>query len=98
LPECTKNENSPECKFAKHKQEIGKLGLPLGWDDSAIDKYLKRPSNWTGNDSWLQQFYWHWLGWLITALAVSLGAPFWFDMLNKFIRIRSTIKPQEKIL
>lgn len=28
------------------------------------------------------------LGWLITALAITLGAPFWFDLLQKFIRIR----------
>ena len=35
-------------------------------------------------------------GWLITALAVMLGAPFWFDVLNKFMVIRSTVKPREK--
>jgi hypothetical protein len=35
-------------------------------------------------------------GWLITALAISLGAPFWFDTLNKFMVVRSTVKPQEK--
>jgi hypothetical protein len=28
------------------------------------------------------------VGWLITAVALTLGAPFWFDMLNKFINIR----------
>jgi hypothetical protein len=38
----------------------------------------------------------HFLGWLLTALAVSLGAPFWFDMLNKIIVVRSTVKPKEK--
>jgi hypothetical protein len=38
----------------------------------------------------------HWLGWLITVLAISLGAPFWFDLLNKFMVIRSTVKPSEK--
>ena len=38
----------------------------------------------------------HFLGWLLTALAVSMGAPFWFDLLNKFIVIRSTVKPKEK--
>jgi len=37
-------------------------------------------------------------GWLITACAVSLGAPLWFDMLNKVIVVRSTIKPHEKSL
>jgi hypothetical protein len=35
-------------------------------------------------------------GWLVTAIAVSLGAPFWFDLLNKFMVIRSTVKPYEK--
>jgi hypothetical protein len=35
-------------------------------------------------------------GWLITTLALSLGAPFWFDTLNKFMVVRSTIKPSEK--
>ena len=36
------------------------------------------------------------LGILITACAVSLGAPFWFDTLNKIIVVRSTVKPKEK--
>jgi hypothetical protein len=35
-------------------------------------------------------------GWLMTALAISLGAPFWFDTLNRFMVVRSTVKPQEK--
>lgn len=30
------------------------------------------------------------LGWLLTAMAVSLGAPFWFDMLGKLINLRSS--------
>jgi len=30
------------------------------------------------------------LGWLITALALSLGAPFWFDLLNKLMKLRSS--------
>ena len=29
------------------------------------------------------------VGWLITALAGMLGAPFWFDLLNKLINIRN---------
>jgi hypothetical protein len=35
-------------------------------------------------------------GILITAFAVTLGAPFWFDALNKMMVIRSTVKPHEK--
>ena len=36
------------------------------------------------------------LGWLLTACAASLGAPFWFDLLNKVAFVRSSIKPGEK--
>lgn len=35
------------------------------------------------------------VGWLLTTLAVSLGAPFWFDMLNKVINLRGTTKPSQ---
>ena len=28
------------------------------------------------------------VGFLITALAISLGAPFWFDLLNRFVNLR----------
>lgn len=39
----------------------------------------------------------HIAGWLFTALAASLGAPFWFDLLNKFMNIRAAGKsPAEK--
>ena len=30
------------------------------------------------------------VGWLITALAISLGSPFWFDALSKLARLRTT--------
>ena len=32
----------------------------------------------------------------MTGFAISQGAPFWFDVLNKFMVIRSTVKPSEK--
>jgi len=34
------------------------------------------------------------VGWLITALAISLGAPFWFDMLNKLMKLRGSVEPK----
>jgi hypothetical protein len=30
------------------------------------------------------------LGWMITAIAISMGAPFWFDLLKKIINVRNT--------
>ena len=36
------------------------------------------------------------LGWLVTAFGLSFGAQFSFDLLNKMMVIRSTVKPHEK--
>ncbi|OJJ14073.1 hypothetical protein BKI52_44630 [marine bacterium AO1-C] len=33
------------------------------------------------------------LGWFVTAAAVSLGAPFWYDVFNKVLNIRKSIAP-----
>lgn len=38
----------------------------------------------------------HFLGWLVTTLAISLGAPFWFDVLNRFVNIRASGKAPEE--
>jgi hypothetical protein len=50
--------------------------------------------------SWWNLIQHQFLGWLITAIAVSLGAPFWFDVVNKFVRLRTggnmgTTKPEK---
>jgi hypothetical protein len=59
------------------------LPLPIGWPP--------RPA-----PHGLLEYIMLFLGWVITALAVSLGGPFWFDVLNKFMVIRATVKPKEK--
>jgi len=59
-------------------------GLPLGWD--ARD----------GQDPWDGRPWWSKLiGLLMTTIAVSLGAPFWFDLMGKLVNLRfSSPKPQ----
>ena len=67
--------------------------LPVGWHYSLAEYryHVTHPDEWQLIHI-LQQI----AGWIITALALSLGAPFWFDLLNKFMVVRSTVKPQEK--
>lgn len=36
-------------------------------------------------------------GWLITAFAVTLGAPFWFDILSKIMNVRSSFKRKDAL-
>jgi hypothetical protein len=94
-----------DVRYATARAALDSLRLPIGWDDVE----LVRP--WTtrqvvnafgapstvveGRGLWLHVFE-PLVGWLITALAAMLGAPFWFDVLNKVMVIRSTVKPHEK--
>ena|SRR5436309_9859079 len=45
----------------------------------------------------LKWFLMHLLGWLLSMFAISLGAPFWFDVLNRFMNLRNSGRsPDEK--
>jgi len=74
--------------------ELRGLGLPLGWDN----EYNRPPSTPKPDATgiWIYQWALKILGILLTGFAVTLGAPFWFDLLNRFIVVRSTVKPTEK--
>lgn len=74
-------------RVERNTERIRTLGLPVGWNRSD-------PRTWPGRDvgGWLLKI----VGWVLTAMAITLGAPFWFDLLNKFMVIRSTVKPHEK--
>jgi len=78
--------SSPLQGLSTGEQEL--LGQLTGWDPDW--KNLRAAH---GLAAWLAALglivYNHGIGWILTALAVSLGAPFWFDTLNQFMNIRS---------
>jgi hypothetical protein len=55
--------------------------LPIGWPDGV--PFIQRPFDWKTFDGSLLA------GWLLTAIGASFGAPFWFDLLNRFVKLRS---------
>jgi len=65
--------------------ELSSLGLPIFWADG------NAPWD-AGNDPWI------WIvGWAVTIVAVSLGAPFWFDALGRLSNLRMAgSKPEAK--
>jgi len=76
----------PTDKVAEIKKNVAAiqtLGVPLGYRDDNPNGF-----NW-----WLSKI----LGLLLTVGAASLGAPFWFDMLNKFINVRSAGKSPDEV-
>lgn len=80
--------------------------IGLGWGDYGYSKHLakdcktKKPGIFEKIGYVLIQTFTNWkkiIGFLITAFAISLGAPFWFDLLNKFVNLRvSGTKPNEQ--
>lgn len=58
--------------------EQAKSPLGLGWEGVTFLTFT--PTQWIVKV----------LGWIVTALAISLGAPFWFDLLKKLVNIRSS--------
>jgi hypothetical protein len=86
---------SSDSRLKANVESIESYGLPIGWNVGTV-KNLHSGKPPCGKREWLFFAIWAVIGWFITACAVSLGAPFWFDMLNKFVVVRSTVKPHEK--
>ncbi len=55
--------------------DLERLGLPFGWKADSYRSQITAPKV---------------FGLLLTTLALSLGAPFWFDMLSKIIAVRAS--------
>ena len=57
---------------------------PPSWEKT--QEWLAEPSAWSKDD--LKQL----IAWVVTALAIALGAPFWYDILSKSISLRAAGK------
>lgn len=93
-------KNPPQSREERNqfREELDQVQLPIGWSKAA-----RAPLNGFFQPDWSV----HWFanlggaltiafGYLMTALALMLGAPFWFDVLNRIMVIRSTVKPTQK--
>jgi len=83
-------------KFSVDQEQLEQLDL-LFWDTECLvstpDEIAHHPRamrlpEWSL--SWLRWLAFKILGCLMTALAVSLGAPFWFDLLGRLVNLRAT--------
>jgi hypothetical protein len=66
---------------ADNVDKVAKLAIPMGWHGAAVPHGAEAIATAVA-------------GWLLTILAISLGAPFWFDTLSRFSRLRSSGKPE----
>lgn len=83
---------APDRDDVKYYNDTEKKQFNKALYDSDMKAYMSDPRHTPSGDELPTKT----LGLLLTAFAVSQGAPFWFDLLNKIIVIRSTVKPHEK--
>jgi hypothetical protein len=84
------NQSSAGIKYDDAKNDLKGLNLPIGWSAGLPPP---RDNRWYVTAAWGLELM---FGWMLTAFAASMGAPFWFDVLNKLVGLRSTVKPDEK--
>ena len=68
-------------ELSQYIHQIGRKSslMGIGWNEQNL-------AYWNENNH--AQIFIHFLGLFIFAIAISLGAPFWFDLLNRFVHIR----------
>jgi hypothetical protein len=67
---------------------LKEAGIPVGW---VKGNYPEPELTWNFFGKSIVKL----IGWFLTAFAVYLGAPFWFDLMNKFVNLRGVgKKPQ----
>jgi hypothetical protein len=91
------NSTTPLSEDAtKDLSVLQSLDLPLGWNSSKLPWIEEHGTGASYSRSFSKMSLLFVIcGWLLTAIAMTLGAPFWFDTLNHFMVARSTIKPQD---
>jgi hypothetical protein len=85
-PSPSPGQNPFQC-VADRIEEIKALQLPFGWSTEAGDRKAL-----SGTGQWILRI----AGLLITAGALTLGAPFWFDLLNRFVNFRASGAPPRR--
>lgn len=87
----------PNAYLAEHAASFYTATKKIAWwkfwksNDQTIKKQKKHYVYKAKSDYFWNQFW----GYLLTALAISLGATFWFDLLNKLIKLRSSVQQSQ---
>jgi hypothetical protein len=88
------------CKPGQEASDACRKAVDAGTADGACvqgSNGLEPTAVYAGAGSIFPFFWVHLIGWSMTAIAVSIGAPFWFDTLKLFMSVRSSGKnPDEK--
>lgn len=90
-------KSAPDAKMSdltttvsKSMEAVNELQLPIGWE--YLEKTAAQVSAPERSRFWIFRL----CGMFITGFAISLGAPFWYDMLNKLTSLRAAGPPPKE--
>jgi hypothetical protein len=69
------------------RQLLEEVSLPIGWSPANVAQQYDE--EWTISGRYIP-FLKRFFGWILTAMAIAMGAPFWFDLLNRVVNVRNT--------
>lgn len=78
-----------DCLRQEVNQTLDKISLPLGRSPVNLSQQEEEGRGWQLNGfsfAPLRRI----LGWMLSGLAISMGAPFWFELLSKIMNVRNT--------
>jgi len=82
------------------KTSLDELPLPLGWQRSNRRLQWEHRALWLGDSPADKSDRFNYIGWflqgcgyILSAIAISMGASFWFDALNRIVNVRKTGTP-----
>jgi hypothetical protein len=81
--------NDLESVKQKVNQAIEDISLPIGWNPSNLTQQAQESIGWPVK-GWPFPLVRRILGWMLSGLAIAMGAPFWFELLGKFINVRNS--------
>ncbi|MDJ0799413.1 MAG: hypothetical protein QNJ51_21780 [Calothrix sp. MO_167.B12] len=80
------------------------ISLPLGWTETNVQQQwtpqklspttanLQESSESKSQSVPLRRYFNVFFGWVLSGVAIAMGAPFWFDLLNKIVNVRNAGK------
>lgn len=72
---------------------VREIALPIGWSHDELARLIRPPQgSEAAKDLWYARFL-KLIGLLISALGLSLGAPFWFGLVSRLVNIRAVGRP-----
>jgi hypothetical protein len=69
------------------KNLLDEVSVPLGWNPANLEQQYREEWSFYG---WRIPFLKRIFGWILSAIALAMGAPFWFDLLGRVINVRNS--------